>query len=80
MGLTYIQGVVKGPTGKKVRVNLLVDGGAKYTLLSEKHWMAIKLKPSRTMTFILADGGRLYEVFQSASFRCRRGKAIPLLF
>jgi len=56
MGLTSIQGVVKGPTGKKVRVNLLVDSGAKYTLLSEKHWMTIKLKPSRTMTFILTDG------------------------
>lgn len=56
MGLTYIEGVVKGPTGKKTKATFLVDSGAKYTLLTEKQWKAIKLVPSRNMTFILADG------------------------
>lgn len=33
MGITYLEGVVTGPTGKQATVRLLVDTGATYTLL-----------------------------------------------
>jgi len=56
MGTTYIEGVVTGPTGKKVTVRFLVDSGASYTLLPEKVWKRIGLKPKRAELFALADG------------------------
>lgn len=59
MGLTYIEGMVSGPTREKTRVEFLVDSGAKYTLLPEASWKAIKLSPKRRMTFMLADGTQI---------------------
>ena len=56
MGITYIKGTVKGPTGKQATVRLLVDSGASYTLLTPEQWKSIDLKPTRSMTFTLADG------------------------
>jgi len=56
MGTTYIKGIVTGPTGKKAMVRFLVDSGASYTLLPEKVWTRIGLKPKRTELFALADG------------------------
>jgi clan AA aspartic protease len=56
MGLTYIAGTVTGKKGKKATIEFLVDSGAIYSLLPEKDWKAIGLKPKRSMTFTLADG------------------------
>lgn len=56
MGLTSIEGEVRGTPSKGVRVCFLLDSGASYTLLPETVWKALKLKPKRTMTFSLADG------------------------
>src|SRR5256885_285728 len=56
MGLTFVEGTVTGKKGKKAAVKFLVDSGAIYSLLPEKDWKAIGLKPKRTMTFTLADG------------------------
>jgi predicted aspartyl protease len=56
MVLTFVEGAVAGKKGKKVVVKFLVDSGAVYSLLPEKDWQAIGLKPKRTMTFTLADG------------------------
>ena len=56
MGVTYIEGVVTGPTGKQATVRFLVDSGATYTLLPYKDWQAIELVPKRSVTFTLADG------------------------
>ena len=56
MGITYIEGVVTGPTGKQAVVRFLVDSGATYTLLPHKDWRAIELSPKRSVTFTLADG------------------------
>lgn len=56
MGITYIEGVVTGPTGKRATVRFLVDSGATYTLLPEKVWKEIGLVPKRSVTFVLADG------------------------
>ena len=56
MGVTYIEGLVTGPTDKRETVRFLVDSGATYTLLPEKSWKAIELIPKRTVVFTLADG------------------------
>src|SRR5438445_12585706 len=56
MSLTYVDITVTGKRGKKATVRFLVDSGAIYTLLPEKDWKAIGLKPKRSMTFTLADG------------------------
>ncbi len=56
MGVTYLEGVVIGPTGKRAEVRLLVDSGATYTLLPEQVWKAIELVPRRKAVFTLADG------------------------
>jgi len=54
MGVTCIEGMVTGPTGKRETVRFLVDSGATYTLLPEKAWKAIGLIPKRTIVFTLA--------------------------
>ncbi len=56
MGLTFIEGVVRGPTGKQASVSFLVDSGATHTVLPLDVWQAIELSPKRSMTFTLADG------------------------
>lgn len=56
MGITYIEGIATGPTGKQVSVRFLVDSGATYTLLEEAAWKKMELKPKRSLTFTLADG------------------------
>ena len=56
MGLTYVDGVVRGPSGGEASVRLLVDSGATYSLLPTPAWEDIGLEPLREMTFTLADG------------------------
>lgn len=56
MGITYIEGIVSGPGGKRETVRLLVDSGATYSLLPQPIWQAIELIPQRKMIFTLADG------------------------
>ena len=56
MGVTYIEGVVTGLTGKQATVRFLVDSGATYTLLPHEDWQAIGLSAKRSLTFTLADG------------------------
>jgi clan AA aspartic protease len=59
MGLTYIEGTVTGPRGKKARLEFLVDSGAMYTLLPWKVWREIELEPAESITCILADGTKV---------------------
>jgi len=56
VGLTYVEGLVAGPTGLSRAVRFMVDSGAKYSLLPPADWRAIELTPKRRMTFALADG------------------------
>ena len=56
MGITYIEGKVRGPTGKEKEVRFLVDSGATYSLLPLEVWQQIGLSPKREYTFTLADG------------------------
>lgn len=59
MGITYVDGTVTGPTGKKADVRFLVDSGAPYSLLPQKDWGAIGLSPKRVLAFTLADGTQI---------------------
>lgn len=56
MGLTYVEGVVTGPTSVARTVRFLVDSGVKYSLLPLEDWRALGLTARRRLTFVLADG------------------------
>ena len=56
MGVTYIEGLLTGPTGKQATVRFLVDSGATYTLVPAKESRLLELQPKRTVAFSLADG------------------------
>ena|SRR5438552_448226 len=55
MGVTYVQGEVRN-NGKARSLEFLVDSGAQYTLVPQNVWRDLGLKPTRRMTFRLADG------------------------
>ena len=56
MGVTYIDGIARGAGGQEQAVRFLVDSGARYSLLPKSVWESLRLRPSREMTFVLADG------------------------
>jgi len=56
MGVTYVEGEVKGLSGKQEKVRFLIDSGANYSLLPKVVWESIGLKPKRKLFFTLADG------------------------
>jgi clan AA aspartic protease len=58
VGLTYIDGLVSGPSGQR-SVTFLIDTGAQYSLLPHDVWTALGLVPMRTRAFHLADGTRI---------------------
>ncbi len=55
MGLTTVAARV-GRGKKAIGVDFLVDSGATYTLLPQKVWKRLGLKPIDEMRFSLADG------------------------
>ena len=75
MGITYIQGQVKGPKGKAVEVSFLVDSGATYSVLPKETWKALGLKPKRRMTFTLADGAKIERSISEAHLKLPQGEA-----
>jgi len=56
MGIIYIEGRVRGQSGKEESVRFLIDSGASYSLLPKAVWEAIELEPKRKVSFVLADG------------------------
>ena len=74
MGITYVEGTVSGPTGKRATLEFLVDSGAKYTLLPLKSWKAIGLKPERRLTFVLADGTKVKRDISECYINLAQGK------
>jgi clan AA aspartic protease len=56
MGVTYVEGLVRGPSGIEENVKFLIDSGATYSLIPKAVWKRIKLKPKRKLSFTLADG------------------------
>jgi len=77
MGLVQVAGKVKRPDGRgdAVRVLFLVDTGAVYTVLPERVWRALKLKPTSTAEFGLADGSALVRGVAEARFEIARRTA-----
>lgn len=75
MGITYIEGQVKGPRGKQAEVRFLIDSGATYTLLPKGVWKAVGLKPKRQMTFTLADGTSIDRQISEAYLVLPQGQA-----
>ena len=56
MGVTYVEGTVRGVDSRQATVRFLVDSGARYTLLPHDVWQQLGLTPSRHVAFSLADG------------------------
>ena len=75
MGLTYIDGVVTGPSGRQATARFLVDSGATYTLLAESDWRAIGLTPTRSVTFTLADGTQIARQVSECRLALPQGEA-----
>ena len=75
MGITHIEGVVTGPTGKQATVRFLVDSGATYTLLPYEDWQAIGLSPKRPVTFTLADGTTIEREVSECHIALPQGEA-----
>ena len=75
MGITYVEGLVKGPSGGEETVRFLIDSGATYSLLPKAVWQAIGLKPKRKMTFTLADGTTVERSVSEAFITLPQGEA-----
>lgn len=56
VGVTLIEGVLRGPSGESIGVEFLVDSGAKFTLLPHEVWTRLGITPKREERFALADG------------------------
>jgi predicted aspartyl protease len=56
VGISYVEGTVRGPAGQEQPVRFLIDSGAMCSLLPEPVWKAIALAPQREMQFSLVDG------------------------
>ncbi|MCL0048540.1 aspartyl protease family protein [Dehalococcoidia bacterium] len=75
MGITYIEGQVKGPSGKQESVEFLIDSGATYSLLPKTVWETIGLRPKRKQSFRLADGTRVERTVSEAFVILPQGEA-----
>ncbi len=74
MGITYVEGIVGGPS-KRETVKFLVDSGATYSLLPRKVWEKIGLKPRRKMSFTLADGTTIERTVSESFISFPQGEA-----
>ncbi len=59
MGVVFVEGKVTGPTGNRATLKFRVHSGASFTLLPNKVWRAIGLKPMDSVQCVLADGTEL---------------------
>ena len=82
MGLTQVPGLVRRPDGRgaPVRARFLVDTGAVYTVLPERIWRSLRLRPTTTAEFGLADGTTIVRPVSEARFDiCRRTATSPVI-
>lgn len=75
MGISHIEGTVRGPSGREERVKFLIDSGAMYTLLPERVWKAIGLTPKREEEFWLADGSSMRRAVGECHIQLPQGDA-----
>ncbi len=74
MGISYVEGRVRGPKGEE-RVRFLIDSGAMYSLLPEPVWKKIGVDPEREMRFSLADGTTILRQVSECEFFVPEGHA-----
>lgn len=83
MALTHVEAHVANPARPRrfVRVKLLVDSGAVYSVVPARTLEKLGVKPHSRRTFILADGSEVTQRIGDAVFRLdgRRG-ASPVIF
>jgi len=75
MGVTYVEGQVKGLSGKQENVKFLVDSGATYSLLPKAVWESIGLQPKRKLSFTLTDGTTVERAVSEAFVILPQGEA-----
>ena len=72
MALTHVRVKVTRPgIRRSVDVRFLVDTGAVYSVLPERTWRALRLKPDRTAEFALADGTTIRRGVSECRFTIR---------
>ena len=73
MGLTYVHARLRKSEGRgpSREVRFLVDSGAIYSVLPEKDWRAMRLKPEREVEFTLADGTAITRGVSECRFEIR---------
>ena len=63
MGISYVEGTVRGPTGVEAPVRFLIDSGATYSLLPDPVWRAIGLAAKREVVWAklqaMSEGAKL---------------------
>jgi clan AA aspartic protease len=69
MGLVHVDVEVSANGAGRERVEFLVDSGAVYSVLPWRVWHALKLKPTRTLTFTLTDGTTVRRRVSECRFR-----------
>ena len=78
MGLTFVEGRVQAPGGRRQRgrrVRFLVDSGAVYSVLRRADWKPLGLKPGRELDFVLADGTTLTRGVSECTFELEGRRA-----
>ena len=77
MGITYVHARLRRPDGRgrPHDERFLVDSGAIYSVLPEKTWRAMRLKPERKIEFTLADGTPIERGVSECRFEIREHAA-----
>jgi len=77
MGVPYVHARLRRPDGrgKTHDVRFLVDSGAIYSVLPQKVWRAMRLKPERRIEFTLADGTPIERGVSECRFEIREHAA-----
>jgi aspartyl protease family protein len=74
VGISYVEGKVRGPGGAEAAVEFMIDSGAVYSLLPPRVWQAIGLQAGREMQFTLADGSHVHRSVSECLFALPQGE------
>ena len=83
MGLTYVQASIANPASPRrtARLKFLVDSGAIYSVVPGPMLRRLGIKPSKTRTFLLADGSEIKRRLGEALFRINGDEGTsPVIF
>jgi clan AA aspartic protease len=75
MSLVRVGVEVRANGARRENVEFLVDSGAVYSVLPWRAWRALGLKPTRTLTFSLADGTTIRRRVSECRFKYEGIKA-----